>query len=174
MARAELEAFITAKGITMAVEFVPWSRSRNKGEKAPSLNWRVTILREGREVLSTDYGAGIAHCPSYQQRATVDSDAAVKRECEMGKRQLYLAGAGVFSPREAILPDLCDVLASLALDSAVIDYGRFEDWARDLGYDPDSRRAEAIYRACLETALRLRAGLGETGLGELREAAQDY
>ena len=43
-----------------------------------------------------------------------------------------------------------------------------------LGYDPDSRKAEGIYRACLELALKLRNGLGEKLLAELREAVADY
>lgn len=51
-------------------------------------------------------------------------------------------------------------------------YGRLDE--PELGYDPDSRKAEAIYKACLEIALKLRNALGEDGLAKLREAAQDY
>lgn len=168
MAREELEAFAEREGITLKAEFVPWSQSRNKGEERPSLNWRVTVLREGKPVLTTDYGAGVGHCPSYQQRATVDSAAAVRRECETGQ---YQKAPGVKVP---ILPDLADVLASLAMDSEVLDCRSFEDWAEEMGYDSDSRKAEGIYQACLAIALQMRAGLGEEGLRELREAAQDY
>ena len=47
-------------GATMTAEFIPFSQSRNKGDKSPSLNWRVTIQRNGRAVLTTDYSAGCA------------------------------------------------------------------------------------------------------------------
>jgi hypothetical protein len=69
---------------------------------------------------------------------------------------------------------VADVLASLVMDSSAIDYSTYEEWAGDCGHDPDSRKGEAIYRACLEIALKLRNGLGEAGLAALREAAQDY
>jgi hypothetical protein len=59
-------------------------------------------------------------------------------------------------------------------DSEVIDHPNFESWASEIGYDADSRKAESIYRACLEIALKLRSALGDRGLKELREACQDY
>lgn len=63
---------------------------------------------------------------------------------------------------------------SLVSDADVLDCSTFEEWADNLGYDKDSRKAEATYRECLALALKLRNGLGEAALAELREAAQDY
>lgn len=63
--------------------------------------------------------------------------------------------------------DIASVLGSLALDSSVRNNDDFEDWARDLGYDTDSRKAEAIYNACLETADEMEKLLGADGLEEL-------
>ena len=51
---ASIDAVLAKHGITLASVFVPFSQSRNKGEKNPSLNWKVTILSNGREVLTTD------------------------------------------------------------------------------------------------------------------------
>lgn len=173
-------------GLSMTVEFVPWSLSRNAGEKFPSLNWKVTLHKGGRmaqterecngyPILTTDYGAGCGHCPSYTQgRQSVDDAEAVRWECENGRKALPLANAGGFARGKPILPELADVLHSLASDADAIDHPNYEDWASDLGYDPDSRKGEATYRACLEIALKLRAALGEDGLKELREAVQDY
>lgn len=62
-------AEIAALGLTVAAVFIPFSRSRNKDEKSPSLNWRVTIKRNGREIISTDYGAGYGHCPAKATKA---------------------------------------------------------------------------------------------------------
>jgi hypothetical protein len=166
MAREEIEEFMTANRITVESMFIPWSRSRNKGEKQPSLNWKVTIKKDGRHVLTTDYSAGMGHAPSYKHIVSKDVMASVKWECEYGK-----AARAAGKP---ILPDACDVLYSLAGDASVLDYSEFENWASDFGYDADSRKAEAIYRACLGTALKLRNGLGEDGLRALQEASQDY
>lgn len=56
----------------------------------------------------------------------------------------------------------------------MLDSSTFEEWANEFGYDPDSRKAEVIYRACLEIALKLRNGLGEDRLRDLRELFTDY
>lgn len=67
--------------------------------------------------------------------------------------------------------DQADALASLSMASASIDYPSFYDWASEFGYDVDSRKAELIYRNCLQTGLALRAALGEDGLRQLRDLA---
>lgn len=171
--KARILATLDRLKLTLDSEFVPLSRSRNAGEKYPTLNWKVTVKRDGRAVLTTDYSSGCAHCPSYQQRASVDSAAAVKAECETGKAQGWqtIAGGGAKVRLAPILPDPCDVFYSLALDSDVIDHPTYESWASDFGYDADSRKGEAAYRLCLEISLKLRAAVGDSGLAELRAAA---
>jgi hypothetical protein len=42
-------------------------------------------------------------------------------------------------------PDLEDILGTLLMDATYYDYS-FEDFAREMGYDPDSRKAEKIYK----------------------------
>lgn len=162
--------------LTMETKFIPWSQSRNKAEKSPSLNWAVTIKRNGRNVLTTDYSAGCAHAPSYKQgdNSMMRHDM-VQFECEHGYRATsYSSGRIAQASNRPIQPELRDVLYSLAMDAEVLDAGDFEEWAGNLGYDTDSRKAETIYRACLNIALKLRNGLGEDGLSKLREACQDY
>lgn len=157
---------IAKHGLTIESVFVPFSRSRNAGSKDPSLNWRVTLKHNGREVLTTDYSAGCAHAPSYKQGSynTVDGHNAVLNECERGKS---------FITAKPILPSTKDVIYSLLIDSDVLNYSSFEDWAGDLGYDPDSRQGEQVYNACLKIALQFRQ-IGESVIDELREAFQDY
>ena len=210
-AKDKIESVAKELGLTMQAKFVPWSKSRSKDEKSPSLNWEVTISKtikvpkmRQREnynpktespvmahealdgqftdrdsvILTTDYGAGCGHCPSYKasvkelgNRNSVMRDEAIRKECETG-----LPTVGGYTNRSSnpILPDFCDVLASLASDASVLDSGTFEEWAGEFGYDTDSRKAEATYRACLEIALKLRNGIGEDGLRRLQEACQDY
>lgn len=162
-------------GLSVRAEFVPFSQSRNAKPSARtaemSLNWRVTLVKDGRDILTTNYSAGIAHCPSYKGgKMSVDTAEAIRRECETGRKYSDL-GVKKTAP---ILPKSEDVIYSLIMDSDVLNYSNFEDWAGDMGYDSDSRKAESIYRACLEIALKLRNGLGESGLATLRNAFQDY
>ena len=158
-------------GLTMDAKFVPWSQSRNKGEEQPSLNWSVTIRRNGRDVLTIDYSAGIAHCSAYSAPGlglpnSINRYNAIKFECEHGR--------GHVNGTKPLMPKLEDVFYSLVLDSSVLDESSFESWAASFGYDSDSRKAEKIYRDCLEIALKLRNALGDTGLALLKEACQDY
>lgn len=186
--RERILATAAALKLTMETEFVPFSKSRNAkpqddGKVWRSLNWRVTIKRDGRDVLTTDYSAGEAHCPAYKQdRAQAmrlygkgGIEQRIAYEIEHGLSAANLPGGQIIGRSKApILPDIESVLASLTMDSDVIDYATYEEWADNFGYDPDSRKGEATYRACLEIALKLRAAIGEDGLRQLREACQDY
>lgn len=59
-------------------------------------------------------------------------------------------------------PTAADVLSCLCSDTMSIENsGGFEDWASDLGYDTDSRKAEETYRQCEKIATRLRTFLGD-------------
>jgi len=163
-------------GIEVKAEFVPYSKSRNKGAGQFSLNWLVTIWHNGAPVLTTDYMAGMGHCPSYKQntRATLDYMNRIEHECETGTTARVYHGMGHIAKGKVIRPNACDVVYSMVMDSSVLDYGSFEDWAGDFGYDTDSREAESIYRACLDIALKMRAGIGDEKMRELQEAFQDY
>ena len=176
MAQAELERAIADLGLTVNAMFVPWSKSRNAKPKAynsdRSLNWQVTVKHNGRIVLTTDYMAGIGHCPSV--KASV---------AELGGRDCILRSEKIVSETETgrhyrnqtpLQPDTVSVIACLIIDASALDSSSFEDWADEFGYDRDSRKAEKVYRECLETALRLRAGIGDEGIKRLQEAAQDY
>jgi hypothetical protein len=59
-------------------------------------------------------------------------------------------------------PTAAGVLNCLASDSSSVENTRsFEDWASDLGYDPDSRKAEKIFKTCEVQAAKLKKFLGE-------------
>jgi hypothetical protein len=191
----KLRDFCDANGLTIEATFVPFSRSRFANTKDKpnvndlslnsvarnrpkvndlSLNWRVSLLCHGKHVLTTDYMAGVGHCPSYkrlnaQRFMSVEAAECIAKECETGR-----AWNGAWSGQMEITPDRLDVISSLVMDSRVLDYGTFEEWAEDFGFDPDSRKAEATYRACMEIALKMRAGLGETMLERMSEAFADY
>lgn len=170
------ETALQELGLTYSAEFVPFSKSRNAAEKHLSLNWRVRLVKGtgfGTLVLATDYSQGIGHIPGRSQgRETYEQRVADKQTVETGK--LFKAGRYIFPTGKLPIPKFIDVMYSLALDANVLDYATFEDWAADFGYDRDSRKAETIYRKCLEIALKLRAMLGDGGLAKLQEIVSGY
>lgn len=178
--KQQIEAWATRHGVTMTVEFVPLSQSRNKAENYPTLNWEVTLRRNDRDIITTDYSVGCAHCPAYKLSVhkcggqnSILRHEAIRMECENGKA-IQMCGETPRLTTKPISPDLADVLYSLSMDANVLDSGSFENWASKFGYDTDSRKAESIYRACLDIALKMRAALGDSALQELRDACQDY
>jgi hypothetical protein len=119
--------------------------------------------------MTIDYTAGIGHCKNkvaVQGRPTIYEANLIIAECE-GKA---VTGAGI----KRNSPNPRDVFYSLAADSDVLDYPAFEDWASCFGYDTDSRKAEEIYKICLECTIKLRVAIGEGGLMELKAVYQDY
>lgn len=177
------EMILDAMGVTMCAAFVPQSASRNAGEKENTLNWRITLSRNGRQISKPlDYSQGAAHCPAYSQpyagtETTPHSrdgwkHRAVAQECESGKRAIYRAGhiatGGALPP-----PDLQDVFHCLLSDSSAIDAGGFEDWCSDYGYNSDSIKAKATYDACVGTHTVLRAAFTSRELEQLHVLFQD-
>ncbi len=179
MDKKDIQAFLKKNQIEVTSVFVPFSKSRNANEKHPSLNWRVTLLYRNKEVLTTDYSAGIAHCPAYKQEKIKGGylTEAIELECERGKRvclQNSLAMGYDFACKEPIEPETCDVVWALVLDTDVLNHENFEDWADRLGFNSDSIKDKKIYDACLENGLALNSYLGASLLEELREVFQDY
>ena len=61
-------------------------------------------------------------------------------------------------------PEVSEVLECLATAASGIDScAGFEDWASDLGMDPDSRKAERTYKACNKARASLERLLGPEG-----------
>lgn len=170
---------LEAMGVALACNFVPFSASRNSKGKHPSLNWKVTLSVRGRDIMTTDYSQGSAHCPAYKSPSVFASGKRdehttrlrIAAECETGRAHLAANNwSTLLLPKGAIEgPDVVDVLHSLLLDASAADEGSFENWAASLGYDTDSRTAEATYAACVDTFLKLRAAFGDKTLSELRE-----
>lgn len=178
---------LEAIGLGMRAAFVPFSRSRNKAESHKSLNWDVTVTLNGRDVLTVPYSAGIGHCPSfnvpvhpsYDRPARMWRDAVCGEEAESGVRMTFVSWGGFRAlmnggKKIPILPKLADVMYSLTMDSSVLQYATFEEWAGEYGLDVDSRKAEAVYQDCLKTALALNRALGTQGLAYLVEVFENY
>lgn len=181
IAARDLAALVAELKLSADCVFVPFSASRNAAENWQSLNWRCTIKRDGRPITgleAVDYGQGVAYCPAHKAGANrfpckSDLARAIALECETGKRAKPDFGGKPYASSDRIAPPTAAALIeSLARDSDVLEYARFEDWAADLGFDPDSRKGEATYRVCLAQSLALRAAVGNDNLEKLRDLAQ--
>ncbi len=165
---------IAQAGLTVDAVFIPQSQSRNAKEKHRSLNWRVSIMRNGRALVSGDYSAGCAHCPAYKLsvkeaggRDSIMRDAMIEHECETGRTYTRFGTMGV-----AITPDSASVIAAFFMDADAINE-QFADWCANLGCSDDSIKARATYDECLAHAIALRAGIGAEMFEKMREAARE-
>jgi hypothetical protein len=76
---------------------------------------------------------------------------------------------------QKVKPALADVLRSLLSEGeAFFNAESFESWATKLGYDPDSRKAEATWKACDETGRALARGIPQDTLTKICELLADY
>ena len=163
---------ITDAGLTIAATFVPWSLSRSRAEKNPSLNWRITLQHKGRDVLTCDYSAGCGHSPAHNRTFATDYEkrTAIRQECETGYATKGALIAYQFRQGPKIEPDARDVINSIILDGSAIN-SPFTDWAADYGYSTDSIAARAAYDQCLAHGVALRAAVGPSLFDALLEEA---
>ena len=72
-------------------------------------------------------------------------------------------------------PTLADVMYSaVSAMQCVMNGESFEDFAANLGYDENSRKAEKCYRGCIDEYKGLVRLAGRDGLDQLCELFQDY
>lgn len=163
----ERTAALEALGLSLKSTFVPFSQSRHakpaKGEKVwRSLNWKVTLSRGTRELISTDYSQGEARCPAYEEKDHYYRDKAIVMEIETGKIASILRSIGaIYRTKPIPGPTLLEVCYSLAMD-AQSGQESFSDFCSNYGYDEDSRKAEETWRACVDIYKAFGASLTES------------
>ena len=167
-------------GLSATAIFVPQSDSRNADNEQPSINFMVTVYHEvnGKKtkVVTIPYGLGIGHAKAYQcahryvqpEVAYYASEEGLDCCPEAAKR-----GRNTIT-RGRIKPDAAALFYCLTMDSEVLNHSSFEEWAEWCGYDADSRKAESMYRECLQTALAIRNSIGDSSLVALAQIFQDY
>ena len=74
---------------------------------------------------------------------------------------------------EARTPGDTDVFGSLLMDTSDIEGSDFEEWAENLGFDTDSRKAEKMFQACQKTLTELTTMFSPSELDGLREIFSD-
>jgi hypothetical protein len=163
-------ALLDARGVKMTAVFVPQSLSRNSAEKARTLNWRVTFVKD-KQSFALDYQQGVGHIPaivgkSYPQEMQ-------EREWEASEKGRYQVRANSsYMTKTLPAPNVADILYCLVSDDT--NGESLEDWASNFGYDIDSRKAEETYRACARQTRDARRVLGADVLDKARSLLEDY
>lgn len=120
----------------------------------------VTVLvGPGQYEERTPYDVDGHSWPHYSHRVTIKGPGGVMHF-------IYRAGTGFLG--EPPRPE--GVLENLAADAAHTMPGNvlpFEEWANELGYDPDSRQAERTYRDVVRQTRRLARVVGDDALEQL-------
>lgn len=165
-------------GLKMECTFVPFSKSRSAKNKTPNMNYKITILHNDKPILKDiDYCCGVLLFPQLDRFTgkTYDQRRMLENAVETGRaNRLMVSIDHVTNNGPKLIPSICDVVYCLILDSDVINYSCFKDWADSFGYSDDSISAKAIYEECLKTALALRSAIGDSKLQELKECFIDY
>lgn len=167
---------LAALGLSLTSEHIPLRGSLDL--KTTMVDFRVTVAYNGRGVIATEYHMGLGHCKATSKskrpapnlsRLTLDYFRCLESTLR-GLPSTFMDDIRWTLPE----PTLADVLSSLLLDSEVLGHPSFESWADEYGYDPDSRRAEATYRACMDTTLRVTNGIPRDVLDAARDVLADY
>ena len=153
------------------------------------ISYVVALAHEGREIWRGDYHLGIGHVDlkkvgdawSYKNFYLTESERSMLHtwQKDPGVKFLDLEKHARLAAKLAALqkvePELDDVCHSLLSDGAAhFDSLTFEEWARELGYDPDSRKAEKVFNSCVGEGRALARAIRREKLDGLREWACDY
>lgn len=142
---------------TLQATFIPHTEA-SKSLDDLNLKWQVTLLHNDKPLITTDYTQGIGHAPAYNApnlgtRYSIMRHAALRYEAQNGQHHV--------TRKPLPAPSLLDVLYALHTDADALNCSGFEDWCSELGFNSDSIKHQAIYNACLSTALKLRPYLPE-------------
>lgn len=158
----------------VTVHVGPVSAQEVKDEKWSKGHHRyVVTLRMGDKTISSDYRCNpMFHMPKAQQLDALPMFRGARAHDYKGpgqQRTIYDAEMDAIYEKH-IPPKFtagpAEFLNCLVMDASGTDQA-FEDWAPDLGYDPDSRKAEAIFHKCRDMAGKLRQFFGAAELERL-------
>jgi len=176
----KISSVLKSMGISIKSEFIPWSKAKekdyNKDAKFSSLNWNVTLYKNDVKIFTTEYNEGQGHCPANEtENVGYNLKKMIEKECETGFETWY--GNSMdwvnINKKKPILPNMVSFVWCILSDA---NSGRddFHDFCGNFGYDEDSRRAEAIWKACVETAAKIYSSFTTDELNTLEELYQDY
>lgn len=171
-AAENFKALCDSLSLDVKATFVPYSKSRNAGVWR-SLNWDVDLIRNGRVIVSTQYSAGVGHCPADKKtfKRLGDKHLVISAEIESGY-ECSIPHGYVVQSSVVINPNKYDVIASFVRDNDALNY-TFDEWCDYCGYNNDSVKAKGIYDTCVRHAIALRGAICLKDLEKLQEYANE-
>lgn len=173
-AKAAVNRILADAGISMVAQHVPTTFDP-KSKDWQHIAWRVTF-KSVRGEFSTDYKQGIGHLPNYPKgynvKLSLYDAEEIQHALKTGK-VARRAGTMIFDGKPLTPPDAADVASALVSDAYAAEYSSFEEWARDMGDNPDSIKAKGIFEACRSIALDLFRVFGTDVVQELREPCNE-
>lgn len=153
----KVDAALAAMGVTFAARYI--------GETVKWEDQAVDHYRVKLGAFETDFYQGLGH-----RKPIKGVNGPVK--CPYPPHTM---GAEAWNKQNVrpVAPTAAAVLYCLLSDMEVIDQS-FTDWASDFGYDTDSRKALATYKACCATGLALRKVFTAAQRADLRGMLQEY
>lgn len=183
------ETALRELGFSLAVLIGP--RADVADNDWPNIKYRVELRFNDKPILETDYKLGVGHvdCQNpkvdtslagVKLRLSSDEESLLriwqrKPHAQFVSKPTWATVAAKLATYQKVAPSLPDVVHSLLLDGEPYFNGEsFEDWASNFGYETDSRKAEEIYKACMEIGRQLKRGLPHDTITKAREILQDY
>lgn len=112
----------------------------------------------------TSTAAEVDHNPNMTNPAGDMTHWRVTLRCGRARMTVYYSMGSAHAGRQ---PTTEEVIDCIAQDAAGLDGSSFEEWARDLGMDTDSRKAHKTYMICARQGERLQKFLGADYYAEL-------
>jgi hypothetical protein len=173
---------LTALGFTLLL--TGGARGEVRDNDWLCIAYSVRLEYKGRSVIETDYCLGVGHVKPKGARftswaLTTDESRLLKHwqsnpGAQFSNKQTWADVAAKLAKAQKVVPQLADVMHSLMMDGeAFFDATTFEDWAANLGYDADSRKAETIYKACDDIGRKLARGIPSEVLAQVREIVSE-
>jgi hypothetical protein len=174
---------LTTLGFTLVL--TGGARGEVRDNDWPCIAYSVRLEYKGRFVIETDYRLGVGHVKvptrweDQPEGLTLDETFAFntlrnKPSAQLNDKALHASFAAKLAKAQKVVPQLADVMHSLVRDGeAFFDATTFEDWAANMGYDADSRKAEAIYKACDDIGRKLARGIPSEVLTKVREIVSE-
>ncbi len=114
------------------------------------------------------YVSDFSELATRSHRSGVNTAEAIAKEKGVKAARQFLSRQGYGEGVSA-----ADALSCLLMDARAAET-TFEDWAAEFGYDTDSRKAEAVYRACDEIGKKLKSLLSASDIDHLSNLVQNY
>lgn len=142
------------------------------GEGLPMLKWNALFTNKRGQSEAFDYftGHGCGPQPTEAELRRLDpiiANVPKHNRCNLLDKTAIPRIMLRYAQKRGWTPDPVEILWSIARDGDALE-STLEDWASEFGYDADSRKAEKIYRACQDNALRLRKILSRDQIETLR------